>query len=142
MLTNEQIGLRLESRRLELNLTMQEVAAKMGIAKSTVQRYEKGKIGKIKLPVIESFAIVLDVNPSWLIGKSNDKRPIANERSQSVLSLEVNTPSTGSITKEEAELLRKYRRLDERGRAAVWNVLEHEYSSIPGSSPAANSKEA
>lgn len=142
MFTNEQIGRRLESRRLELNLTMQEVASRVGVARSTVQRYEKGKISKIKLPVIESFAAALSVNPSWLIGKTEDKCVVRTESGRSVISLEVRSLSNDVLTQEESELLRKFRSLDSRGKSAVWNVLNHEFESLPGEKANSASKEA
>lgn len=74
-MTNAEIGLRIADRRGELGLTMDEVAKKIGVAKSTIQRYEKGQIQKIKLPVIESIATALFVNPDWLIGNTDDPNP-------------------------------------------------------------------
>ncbi len=64
------IGERIYQRRKELKLTLQEVADYIGVTKSTVQRYEAGKITTPKLPVIDAIARCLMVNPSWLIGKS------------------------------------------------------------------------
>lgn len=72
---NEQIGERISARRKQLGLTLDDIASEIGVAKSTVQRYEKGSIDKIKLPVIEAIARVLQVNPSWLCGKSDDMVP-------------------------------------------------------------------
>ena len=67
------IGERLKYARDELRgMSLQDVAEASGVARSTVQRYETAKIQNIKLPVVESFAIVLNVNPAWLIGKSDD----------------------------------------------------------------------
>lgn len=66
------MGLRIEQRRKELNLTLQEVAAEVGVAASTIQRYEKGRFGKIKLPVIEAIATALRVNPEWLTGDTDE----------------------------------------------------------------------
>lgn len=66
------MGLRIEQRRKELDLTLQEVAAEVGVAASTIQRYEKGRFGKIKLPVIEAIAAALRVNPEWLTGDTDD----------------------------------------------------------------------
>ena len=67
---NLELGKRIEMRRTQLNLTLDDIASEIGVAKSTVQRYEKGSIEKIKLPVIEAIARVLDVNPAWLCGKT------------------------------------------------------------------------
>jgi transcriptional regulator with XRE-family HTH domain len=72
VLTNKEIGLRIKSVRETRGATLQEVADKIGVAKSTVQRYEAGTIDKIKLPIISSIAKVLEVNPSWIIGKSEN----------------------------------------------------------------------
>lgn len=69
---NKDIGLRLEQRRKELGLTLDDVAQEIGVAKSTIQRYEKGNIEKIKLPVIEAISRVLQVNPSWLCCKTDE----------------------------------------------------------------------
>ena len=53
---NKEIGLRIESRRKELGLTLDDIAQDVGVAKSTIQRYEKGTIDKLKLPVIDAIA--------------------------------------------------------------------------------------
>lgn len=74
-MTNEEIGKRIEERRRELDYTLDYIAVRIGVAKSTIQRYEKGQINKIKLPVIESIAGVLHVNPNWLIGNTDDPTP-------------------------------------------------------------------
>lgn len=47
-MTNLELGQRLESRRTALGLTLDDVALRVGVAKSTIQRYEKGKIEKLK----------------------------------------------------------------------------------------------
>lgn len=68
---NQLIGRKIESRRKELGLTLDDIAKEIGVAKSTIQRYEKGTIEKIKLPVIEAIARVLFVDPAWLCGKTD-----------------------------------------------------------------------
>lgn len=74
-MTNAEIGVRIADRRIQLGFTMDDVAQRIGVAKSTIQRYEKGQINKIKLPVIESIASVLSVSPDWLIGNTEDPTP-------------------------------------------------------------------
>ena len=80
-MSNEEIGKRIEERRRELDYTLDFIADKIGVAKSTIQRYEKGQIKKIKLPVIESIAGVLRVNPNWIIGNTDDPTPENNNPS-------------------------------------------------------------
>lgn len=79
-MTNAEIGIRIADRRIQLGFTMDDVAQRIGVAKSTIQRYEKGQINKIKLPVIESIATVLSVSPDWLIGNTEDPTPNAINR--------------------------------------------------------------
>ena len=65
------IGDRIKTRRKELDLTLSDIAGDIGVAISTVQRYEAGTIDSPKIPVIEAIARSLRVAPDWLIGKSN-----------------------------------------------------------------------
>ena len=44
---NMQTGKRIQARREELGLNLGDIAQKVGVAVSTIQRYEKGKIEKI-----------------------------------------------------------------------------------------------
>lgn len=69
---NIEIGKRIRQARTMRQYTLEDVAQKIGVAKSTIQRYENGKIEKIKIPVIDSIANALSVNPAWLVGKSTE----------------------------------------------------------------------
>lgn len=71
MADNVKIGKRIKQRREELNLTLDDIAAEVGVAKSTIQRYEKGNIVNLKLPVLHAIAKALDVNPLWICDKSD-----------------------------------------------------------------------
>lgn len=70
---NKEIGLRIKQARQEARMTLDEVAQIVGIHKSTVARYEKGEINSIKMPVVESIANALRVNPEWVVCKSEVK---------------------------------------------------------------------
>lgn len=70
-MTNAEIGNRIKYARDLRNATLDDIARKVGVTKSTVQRYENGKINTIKIPVVESIAVALNVNPSWIVGKSD-----------------------------------------------------------------------
>ena len=67
------LGQRIKEARLDREYTINDLAQCIGLNKSTVSRYERGEIENPKIPVIESIANELHVNPSWLIGKSEDK---------------------------------------------------------------------
>ena len=74
MINNAEVGKRIEDRRTELGLTLQDIAAEVGVAISTIQRYEQGKIGKVKLPVMEAIAAALNVSTDWLLGIPNAEK--------------------------------------------------------------------
>lgn len=46
------------------------------------------------------------------------------------------------ITTDEFLLIKRYRALDERGKSAVHNALDHEYNSLPGETAVPPAKEA
>ena len=46
--TAKQVGERVKERRTELNLTMPELGKRVGVNKSTIQRYEAGTIDYTK----------------------------------------------------------------------------------------------
>lgn len=69
-MTNKEIGLRIQAARQRANLNKKELAEKIKVADSTIKRYEDGEIKKIKMPIIESIAHATNVNPMWIIGKS------------------------------------------------------------------------
>ena len=68
-----EIGKRIRERRKELDLTLEQLATALGYNKSTLQRYEAGKIDKIKLPTLQTIAQVLRVDPNWLALKTDEK---------------------------------------------------------------------
>lgn len=73
MMDSKLVGSRILQRRIEIGLTQQQIAEAVGVATSTIKRYESGEFKKIKLPIIESIAKALKVNPDWICGKSNEK---------------------------------------------------------------------
>ena len=74
---NKRIGQRIREKRIEKGLTLQQLADLVGVNSSTILRYKKGQIKKIKLPVIESIAYALNVDPAWLALKSENPEKIA-----------------------------------------------------------------
>lgn len=75
-----EIGKRIKARRKELNLTLEQLASALGFNKSTLQRYEVGKIDRIKLPVLQSIAKELRVDPNWLALKTDKQSTTVGER--------------------------------------------------------------
>ena len=68
----KEIGLRIQKARTIRNVTLDDIASDVGVAKSTIQRYEKGLIARPKIPVLHAIANSLKVNPAWIVLKSDD----------------------------------------------------------------------
>ena len=66
------IGSRAKQRRLELGLKQPYVAEKMGVATSTVMRYEAGTIDNTKKLVLEGLSEALHVSVEWLKGETEE----------------------------------------------------------------------
>lgn len=61
------IGTIIRNRRLELNLTLEEIGNAVGVSKSTVQKWENGFISNMKRDKISALAKILNINPVTLI---------------------------------------------------------------------------
>lgn len=66
------VGERIKNRRIELNLSAEEVAAKIGKNRATVYRYEKNDIKDMPTNVLEELAKILETTPSYLMGWTED----------------------------------------------------------------------
>ena len=73
----EQIGQRIRARRKVCSMTQTALGDAVGLNKSTIQRYESGKIDTIKLPVLAAIAQTLNVSAAWLTGQSPHAEPEA-----------------------------------------------------------------
>ena len=68
----EEIAKRIKQRRIELGLSLQDISSDLGVSKSTLQRYESGKIRSIPLQQLEPLAKALHTSPDWLLGWTDD----------------------------------------------------------------------
>ena len=64
---------KLKERRLELGLTLDEVAKKVGVSKATVSRWETGEIENMRRDRIAALAKVLKVDPNFILEIDFDK---------------------------------------------------------------------
>lgn len=71
LLTPQQVGQRIRARRLELNLSMPELGRRLGVNKSTVQRYEADGVNPGRSMVIQALAQALQTTPAWLTGRQD-----------------------------------------------------------------------
>ena len=56
------IGKIIKKNRLELNLTLEDVAKAVGVSKSTVQRWESGQINNMRRDRIDALSKILQIS--------------------------------------------------------------------------------
>ena len=64
----KKMGMRIHSKRRELDLTLEELGKKLGVQKSAISKWEKGEVVNIKREYIDKMAKIFDVSPQWLMG--------------------------------------------------------------------------
>ncbi|EGG83562.1 hypothetical protein HMPREF9477_00937 [Lachnospiraceae bacterium 2_1_46FAA] len=64
----QEIMIRMKNRREELDMSYQTLSDKVGISKSTLQRYETGYIKNMPVDKLEDIADALQVSPAYLMG--------------------------------------------------------------------------
>lgn len=66
------IGNRIKQRRIELDISADELADMIGKSRATVYRYENGYIEKLPTTVLEPLASALQTTPAYLMGWDDD----------------------------------------------------------------------
>lgn len=102
---------RIKEARLASGLTQEQVADKIGIAKSTLTGYEKGN-REPSIPTVKKLMDILNVDANFLY---QDEMTELRQTDETYYS------------KIEQEVIKKYRCLDNRGREAVDLLLDKEY---------------
>ncbi|MUP47930.1 DNA-binding protein [Veillonellaceae bacterium M2-8] len=75
---NKTIGMRIKQQRKQNNMTLKEVSVQLGVAESTVQRYESGNISNVSIETLKKIAKILSVSPAVLLGWDTQVKEISN----------------------------------------------------------------
>lgn len=62
------VGTRVKKRRIELGLSVDELAEKIKKSRATVYRYESDEIENLSITILEPLAKALDTTPTYLMG--------------------------------------------------------------------------
>lgn len=128
------IGKKIKDLRTELNMSVDELAAKLGKNRATIYRYEKGDIGNLPLDVLEPLATALQTTPAYLMGwedkKENSQITIGDllkrMRTQRDMTIDEYAKEIGV----EPELLRKYETGEKSISIEVVNMISEYYRLI------------
>ena len=75
----------IKRRRLELDLTLKQVANALGVSEGTVSRYESGEIQNMGIDKIEALSRVLRCSPGFLMGWEDSANPASDNEEKSLL---------------------------------------------------------
>ena len=70
-----EIRFRLKSLRIQQGLSLQELAQRTGLSKSTLQRYETGGIRNLPIDKVEALAKALNTTAKYIMGWEDDTTP-------------------------------------------------------------------
>lgn len=124
--------LRINELRSAKGINMREAAKLLNLPYTTYVGYEKGQ----REPTSEVLILLADffeTTVDYLVGRTDTYTQTKHPAIAS---------APPELTPDEADLLRKYRALDESGRGRVRNVLDYEFNSLPGNADYSLPKEA
>lgn len=121
MLDSKGIGARIKQSREQAGMSLNDVAQKIGLDKSTILRYENGEIAKVKAPIVEKMAAAMNTSPHFLLGWTDN--PSATNSDEPTIDGEV-------MSSNEQDLVRYYRKMDLRGQATIINTIMEELKRI------------
>lgn len=106
----------MKKRRDELDLTLLDIAKKIGVSEATVQRYESGRIKNIRQDKIVKLASALHLTPAQLLGWEDTQTQEAENKGTPTLRSDSNgmKPRTTN-TDEVIALLEKIASLHDKG---------------------------
>lgn len=105
------INQKIKDRRLEIGLTMLQVAKKVGVSEATISRWESGDIANMRRDKIVSLANALRVPPSFIM--DNTESPMYDS-----------SPFSKSYNHKDLVILDKYNKLNSLGKEKAENYID------------------
>lgn len=96
------INEKLKHRRIELSLTMLEVAKKVGVSEATISRWESGDIANMRRDKIVSLAKALQVPPAFIMDEDE----------------------SFNYTSQEINIINKYKKLNHKGKPKAETYID------------------
>lgn len=125
------------------DMTQADIVRQTGINKSALSCYISGKYLP-KQNAIYKLAKALNVNETWLMGVEGapiERISDADRFRKTAEAWNETHAFAPKVSKEEFEILKKFRTLDARGKANVMTVLNNEYQFVKESQGIIDSEE-
>ena len=121
------IGQRIKTRRVQLGLSVDEVASLIEKNRATVYRYESRDIEKFDISVLEPLAKALQTSPAYLMGWTEQTNNSYNNNSYSnnnisIINSTIEIPKS-DLNPDETELVKMFRSLSIAGKARVITLI-------------------
>lgn len=110
------LGDRIKQLRNAHNMTQEELGKIIGVGKSTINKYELGKIA-IPSAKIEALAKALSVSPGYLMGWEDKSEDIKKAATQAAFRAEM-----GDFTADEMFVTRTYRHATKYEQSLLYGV--------------------
>lgn len=110
---NQKLVEYLKNRRMELGLSLRDVAEKVGVNASTINRWESGEIEDMKRKWIAAYAKALQIPPAIVMGWEEPPCGIMTE-----------------LTNYEERLLQKFRALDPDRQHVIETMINALYKEV------------
>lgn len=106
----------IKKRRDELDLTLLDIAKKIGVSEATVQRYESGRIKNIRQDKIVKLASALQLTPAQLLGWEDTQTQEVESKSVPMFKSDSNDKKLRTTDSDEViALLEKISSLHDKG---------------------------
>lgn len=102
---------RIREIRKSKGMTLLQLAEKLGVSESTVQRYESGNIKNLKYETMTDLAIIFDCSPSYVMGWDDKTN--------------VNIHIEFEITDDEIDRIKNERFLNEDGLRELKKYIDY-----------------
>lgn len=112
------IGDRIKSMRIKMNLTQDELAASIKSTKQTIHKYENGIISNIPAGKIKIIAEKLQTTPAYLMGWDENTEICSNKE------------SPPEITESEKTMIQKFRELAPDDQKYIAGLIDRFHETI------------
>jgi transcriptional regulator with XRE-family HTH domain len=107
------VGEKIKAARIAKGMTQEELGNILGLQKSAIAKYEKGRVVNIKRSTLKKISEVLDIRPSELIYEEIEKSPVqAAERHIEII-----------MDEDISDIFDDFKMLDEAQRKIVKDLV-------------------